>query len=36
MTDGPFGSEVFSFNQLHFHWGSDDEHGSEHEITGKQ
>merc|ERR1711997_1101201 len=36
ITDGPFGNEVYSFNQLHFHWGSDNKHGSEHEIFGKQ
>ena len=36
ITDGPFGNDVYSFNQLHFHWGSDNDHGTEHEIIGKQ
>ena len=36
ITDGPFGNNTFSFNQLHFHWGSDNEHGSEHQISGKK
>ena len=35
ITDGPFGNETFSFNQLHFHWGSKINQGSEHCIDGK-
>jgi len=33
---GPFGNEQYQFDQLHFHWGSDDTKGSEHTIKGKQ
>ena len=36
MTGGPFGDDIYNFNQLHFHWGSDNEQGSEHYINGHQ
>ena len=36
LTGGPFENQTYSFLQLHFHWGSDNMHGSEHEITGNQ
>lgn len=28
-------SSVYSTAQFHFHWGSDDGHGSEHQIDGQ-
>ena len=36
MAGGPFEEAKFRFRQLHFHWGSTDEQGSEHQIDGKR
>lgn len=34
LSGGPLNGE-YEFAQLHFHWGDDDNHGSEDEIDGK-
>jgi len=34
IREGPYGKEEYQFLQLHFHWGSVDEQGSEHTING--
>ena len=36
IREGPYGEEDYQFLQLHFHWGSVDEQGSEHTINGKE
>jgi len=36
FTGGPFGAETYQFLQLHFHWGSTNDQGSEHTIGGKR
>ena len=35
IVGGDLGSE-FKVAQLHFHWGSTDEKGSEHQVNNKQ
>ena len=36
IREGPYGEEEYQFLQLHFHWGSVDEQGSEHTIDGTE
>ncbi len=36
ITGGPYGSNVYQLAQFHFHWGCNDNEGSEHTINGKQ
>ncbi|KAF6207871.1 hypothetical protein GE061_016320 [Apolygus lucorum] len=36
VTGGVFGSKVYEFQQLHFHWGKNVNEGSEHTIKTKQ
>lgn len=35
MQGGPLLKDKFIFEQLHFHWGSEDVWGSEHMIDGE-
>ena len=32
VTGGALGRKTYTFDHLHFHWGSDDSRGSEHTI----
>ncbi len=34
LWGGPLGDDRFRLEQLHFHWGSEDQRGSEHSING--
>jgi carbonic anhydrase len=34
LKDGPL-TDVFRLEQFHLHWGSNDDHGSEHMIDGQ-
>ena len=36
ILGGLLGSNVYKFCQLHFHWGSHSDQGSEHTIDGKE
>ncbi|XP_034940622.1 carbonic anhydrase 2-like isoform X2 [Chelonus insularis] len=35
FSGGPFGNDDYVFEQLHFHWGANDEVGSEHTVNLK-
>lgn len=32
LFGGPLGTNIFSFDNLHFHWGSNDKDGCEHIV----
>ena len=34
LTGGPLGDSVYKLEQLHFHFGCDDDEGSEHTVDG--
>ena len=35
LTGGPLGDSVYKLEQLHFHFGCDDDEGSEHTVNGQ-
>ncbi|XP_058056007.1 carbonic anhydrase-like [Anopheles bellator] len=35
IRGGPLGSSIYAFEQLHFHWGAEDDRGSEHTFDGQ-
>ena len=35
LTGGPLGNSVYKLQQLHFHFGCDDDKGSEHTVNGE-
>ena len=35
LTGGPLGDNVYRLQQLHFHFGCDDDKGSEHTVNGE-
>ena len=35
LTGGPLGDSVYKLEQLHFHFGCDDDKGSEHTVVGQ-
>ena len=36
ITGGPYKNAVYQLAQFHFHWGCNDNEGSEHTINGKR
>ena len=35
LRGGGLGSDTYIFEAMHFHWGNDDSHGSEHFVNSK-